>query len=67
MTRERAGDRPCDPALPILGFARRMTDYKRPDLLFTDLDRLARIARAAPFQIVFAGKAHPRRRAAARR
>ena len=26
--------------LPILGFARRMTEYKRPDLLFTDLDRL---------------------------
>ncbi len=26
--------------LPILGFARRMTAYKRPDLLFSDLDRL---------------------------
>ena len=44
---------------PILGFARRMTGYKRPDLLFSDLDRLTAIARKFPFQLVFAGKAHP--------
>jgi starch phosphorylase len=49
-----------DPAAPILGFARRMTAYKRPDLLFTDLERLKAIARARPFQVVLAGKAHPR-------
>ncbi len=49
-----------DPQLPILGFARRMTAYKRPDLLFTDLERLKTIARRYPFQIVLAGKAHPR-------
>ena len=48
------------PGLPILGFARRMTAYKRPDLLFTDLERLQAIARTHPFQIVLAGKAHPR-------
>jgi len=46
--------------LPILGFARRMTAYKRPDLLFTDLERLKAIARQHPFQIVLAGKAHPK-------
>ena len=45
--------------LPLLGFARRMTGYKRPDLLFTDLERLASICRSHPFQIVVAGKAHP--------
>jgi starch phosphorylase len=45
--------------VPILGFARRMTAYKRPDLLFSDLERLKRIARASPFQVVMAGKAHP--------
>jgi starch phosphorylase len=44
---------------PILGFARRMTAYKRPDLLFTDKERLKSIARARPFSIVLAGKAHP--------
>lgn len=49
-----------DPQTPILGFARRMTAYKRPDLLFTDIDRLKSIARERPFQIVLAGKAHPR-------
>ncbi len=43
-----------------LGFARRAATYKRADLLFTDLDRLRRIAQGTgPFQIVFAGKAHP--------
>ncbi|MBI3898895.1 MAG: alpha-glucan family phosphorylase [Gammaproteobacteria bacterium] len=48
-----------DPQLPILGFARRMTGYKRPDLLFTDIARLKRIAELQPFQIILAGKAHP--------
>ncbi len=43
-----------------LGFARRMTAYKRPELLFADLTRLKNIARERPFQIVLAGKAHPR-------
>ena len=45
--------------VPILAFARRMTAYKRPDLLFHDLERLKRIAQAFPFQVVIAGKAHP--------
>ncbi len=48
-----------DPAIPIIGFARRMTGYKRPDLLFGDLERLKSIAEKYPFQLVFAGKAHP--------
>ena len=48
-----------DPALPILGFARRMTGYKRPILILSDLDRLIEIAVRQPFQIVMAGKAHP--------
>jgi len=44
---------------PLIGFARRMTAYKRPDLLFTDLDRLRQINARQPFQIVLAGKSHP--------
>jgi starch phosphorylase len=48
-----------DPGLPILGFARRMTAYKRPDLLFADLERLRDIAGRHPFQLIMAGKAHP--------
>jgi len=44
-----------------LGFARRATGYKRGDLLFTDLERLKKIARqVGPLQLVYAGKAHPR-------
>jgi len=48
-----------DVAVPIIGFARRMTGYKRPDLVFSDLQRLAAIAKRYPFQLVFSGKAHP--------
>ena len=48
-----------DEHVPILGFARRMTGYKRPDLLFADPQRLRAIARSQPLQIVLAGKAHP--------
>ena len=45
----------------ILGFARRFATYKRAQLLFTDLDRLARIVNnpERPVQFLFAGKAHP--------
>jgi starch phosphorylase len=43
-----------------LGFARRMTEYKRATLLFSNLDRLRSISRKGKFQAVFAGKAHPR-------
>ncbi len=43
-----------------LGFARRATQYKRPDLLFVDPRRLKAIARThGPIQIVYGGKAHP--------
>ncbi len=44
-----------------IGFARRFTGYKRPDLVFRDLDRLIRLvnAQGRPVQFVFAGKAHP--------
>ena len=48
-----------DPLRPVIGFARRMTAYKRPDLLFSDIERLKALALRYPFQIVLAGKAHP--------
>jgi glycogen phosphorylase len=37
-----------------------MTGYKRLDLLFADSERLRAIAAELPFQVVLAGKAHPR-------
>jgi starch phosphorylase len=43
-----------------LGFARRATAYKRPALIFHDLEQLAALARDAPLQLAFAGRAHPR-------
>jgi len=50
-----------DPNSLTIGFARRFTGYKRPELIFSDPDRLAKIlnARGRAVQIVFAGKAHP--------
>ena len=42
-----------------LGFARRFTAYKRPHLLFSDIDRLIRINEKEKIQIIYAGKAHP--------
>lgn len=45
--------------IPLIGFARRMTHYKRPGLLFSDMERIVAIARKHPFQVVFAGLAHP--------
>ena len=52
--------RQLDPARFTLGFARRATAYKRPDLLFTDLDRLRSIAaRHGGLRVLYAGKAHP--------
>jgi starch phosphorylase len=44
-----------------IGFARRFATYKRAGLLFTDMDRLARLLWHAdrPVQVIFAGKAHP--------
>jgi len=50
-----------DPSALTIGFARRFTGYKRPELVFRDPERLARIlnARRRPVQIVFAGKSHP--------
>jgi starch phosphorylase len=48
-----------DPEIFTIGFARRATAYKRPHLLFSDIERLERIG-AGKLQVVYAGKAHPR-------
>jgi starch phosphorylase len=41
-----------------VGYCRRITEYKRPLLIFSDLDRLEAIAKGK-VQFVFAGKSHP--------
>ncbi|MCF0218462.1 MAG: alpha-glucan family phosphorylase [Muribaculaceae bacterium] len=50
-----------NPNALIFGFARRFATYKRAHLLFTDLDRLAKIVNNEqfPVQFIFSGKAHP--------
>jgi starch phosphorylase len=57
----RTTDARFDAQTLTFGFARRATGYKRAALVFSDLERLAQIARhVGPLQFVFAGKAHPR-------
>ncbi|MGZ4851317.1 MAG: alpha-glucan family phosphorylase, partial [Candidatus Bathyarchaeia archaeon] len=50
-----------DPYALTIAFARRFTEYKRPYLLLSDIDRLKRIITdpVKPMQIIFAGKSHP--------
>ncbi len=50
-----------EPEALTLAFARRFTGYKRPELVFHDAERLARILNAPgrTVQIIFAGKSHP--------
>jgi starch phosphorylase len=43
-----------------LGFARRATEYKRANMVFSDLEKLKEMQRKRNIQLVFAGKAHPR-------
>ncbi|MDR2920261.1 MAG: alpha-glucan family phosphorylase [Tannerella sp.] len=45
----------------LIGFGRRFATYKRAHLLFTDLDRLAKIVNNEkyPVKFVYTGKAHP--------
>jgi starch phosphorylase len=56
-----AGGALLDPHALTIGFARRFTGYKRPELVFRDAGRLARLVNdpRRPVQFVFAGKAHP--------
>lgn len=42
-----------------IGFARRVTAYKRADLLYSDIERLERLGEGR-LQIIYAGKAHPK-------
>ena len=57
----RGFGRAFDPDALTIGFARRFATYKRADLIFSDLDRLARLLDDSerPLQLVLAGKAHP--------
>jgi starch phosphorylase len=54
-------DQALDPNALTIGFARRFATYKRAGMIFSDIDRLARLVwdQNRPVQIVFAGKAHP--------
>jgi starch phosphorylase len=50
-----------EPEVLTIAFVRRFVEYKRPTLLFQDVERLKRIVTnpRQPVQLVFAGKSHP--------
>ncbi len=50
-----------DPEALTIGFARRFVEYKRPTLLFRNIQRLKKILlnKDKPVQIIISGKAHP--------
>ena len=51
---------PMKPDVFTIGFARRMTAYKRADLVLADSERLSKIAsHLGGLQLIYAGKAHP--------
>jgi starch phosphorylase len=66
---QRGADRPAidaarealDPNALTIGFARRFTAYKRPNMLLRQPERLLRLLadRSQPVQLIVAGKAHP--------
>ncbi|HSP31414.1 MAG TPA: alpha-glucan family phosphorylase, partial [Halomonas sp.] len=56
-----AAKRIFDPGILTLGFARRFAEYKRPNLLLHEPERLLKLLADTerPVQLVIAGKAHP--------
>jgi starch phosphorylase len=59
LVKERTGIT-LDENVFTIGFARRVATYKRADLLFSDPERLARMAEEfGGLQILYGGKAHP--------
>ena len=54
-------DQTLNPQILTIGFARRFSTYKRGNLFFHDLERLAKIINndKFPVQILISGKAHP--------
>ncbi|MBI2850848.1 MAG: alpha-glucan family phosphorylase, partial [Chloroflexi bacterium] len=50
-----------DPYALTIAFSRRFTEYKRPLLILSDIERLKKLVNdpLRPLQIIFAGKSHP--------
>ncbi len=58
----RQAQQVLDPKILTVGFGRRFATYKRANLIFQDLDRIAKMVTDTqrPVQFLFAGKAHPK-------
>ncbi len=54
-------DSQLSPEVYTIGFARRFSTYKRADLIFDDIDTMAKIINEhdRPVNFIYAGKAHP--------
>src|SRR5436190_22678900 len=49
-----------DPERLVITWARRLADYKQPEIIFSDIERLRAIIQKAdqPVQLLFAGNSH---------
>lgn len=57
---ERRNGIKLDESKPIIGFARRVIEYKRADLIFEDVPRFEKLIHEYGIQIIFSGKTHPK-------
>jgi glycogen phosphorylase len=48
-----------DPDVLTIVWARRFTEYKRPGLIFSDLERIGKLLNGKKIQLIFSGKFHP--------
>jgi len=57
-----SADEVLDPDALTIGFARRFATYKRGDLIFRNIERVAKLVndKDRPVQFIFSGKAHPK-------
>jgi starch phosphorylase len=57
-----AAEEVLDPDALTIGFARRFATYKRGDLIFRNVERVAALVNnpTRPIQFIFSGKAHPK-------
>jgi starch phosphorylase len=58
FVRERTGA-VLDPEVLTIGFARRIVDYKRNDMILRDKQHIEPLLKAGKLQVIFAGKSHP--------
>ncbi|MEM0950627.1 MAG: alpha-glucan family phosphorylase [Cyanobacteria bacterium P01_H01_bin.74] len=56
---EQTTGKQMDPDILTIVWARRFTEYKRPTLIFKDMQRIKKLFSSKKIQLIYAGKFHP--------